>query len=176
MQSKTQAGQQNKYINNTSLADIILRDTDTKFIQSDVFVAYERDSGTLGGNSASDTTISQLVIGSNNGDTLLGGSAKDILVAGLGQQTLTGGNGNDTFVFQNGLTQATITDFQVGHDIIELLNPQAKGFADLQIRTIGQNTTIDVGSTHLNLLGVQANQLSNHDFIFGGGNITPLGI
>lgn len=163
-------------INNTSLADIILRDTDTKFIQSDVFVAYERDSDTLGGNSASDTTISQLVIGSNNGDTLLGGSAKDILVAGLGQQTLTGGNGNDTFVFQNGLTQATITDFQVGHDIIELLNPQAKGFADLQIHTIGQNTTIDVGSTHLNLLGVQANQLSNHDFIFGGGNTSPLGV
>ena len=164
-------------INNTSLADIILRDTDTKFIQSDVFVAYERDSGTLGGNSASDTTISQLVIGSNNGDdTLLGGSAKDILVAGLGQQTLTGGNGNDTFVFQNGLTQATITDFQVGHDIIELLNPQAKGFADLQIHMIGQNTTIDVGSTHLNLLGVQSNQLSNHDFIFGGGNTTPLGV
>ena len=95
-------------IDHTSLSDIILRDTDTVSLQSDVFVAYERHSGSLGGVAASSSDTQQLVIGSTNGDTLTGGSKDDILVAGSGAQSLIGGAGNDIYIVNN--TSDVITE------------------------------------------------------------------
>ena len=89
-------------IKDTTLSDLILRDTDTTAMQSDAFVATERHSGTLGGvdptgEEAADG-MAQLVVGSAGKDTLTGGDPDDTLVAASGHMTMTGGDGADTFV------------------------------------------------------------------------------
>src|SRR4029077_10280540 len=64
-------------VKDTTLSDLILRNTDTTAMQSDAFVATERHSGTLGGvdptgQEAADG-MAQLVVGSAGKDTLTGG-------------------------------------------------------------------------------------------------------
>ena len=115
-------------IEQTSLSDIIGRDTDTEHIQEDAFVFVNCHTGTAGGVAAEDLEAPQLVIGSNGIDTLVGGPLEDRLVAGVGHQTLTGDSGGDTFeLVSNGRgfgrgshTNATITDFTVDEDSIEI--------------------------------------------------------
>ena len=109
-------------INQTTLSDIITRDSDTPYIQSDPFVYYDRHTGTLGGVASENPNAPQLVMGSNGTDTLVGGPNNDILVAGQGHQTLTGAAGKDTFVINTG-TNAVITDFHPGQDKLEYLAP-----------------------------------------------------
>jgi peroxidase len=84
-------------IKQTTLADIILRNTDTKHIQDDVFLAYLRHTGVKGGVESDDPDARQLVIGMNGNDILFGGPQDDFLFAGKGKQTMTGGTGHDHF-------------------------------------------------------------------------------
>lgn len=156
-------------IDHTSLSDIILRDTDTVSLQADAFVAYERHSGALDGVAASSSDAKQLIIGSNSGDTLVGGSQGDILVAGRGQQTLTGGKGADFFVFGNNTTNAKITDFKVGVDLIHILSNQKLQFSDLHLHSGNGSTIVDVLTDHIELVGVTQNQLSAKNFVFDVG-------
>jgi len=84
-------------IRNTTLADIILRNTKTRYIQHDVFAFYQRVSGLNGGITPRYSDIPMLVIGGDGDDTLVGGPQNDYLVAGHGRQVMTGGEGADTF-------------------------------------------------------------------------------
>ena len=118
-------------IEHTTLSDIIARNTDTKYLQDDAFVFYNRHSGTAGGVASEDPEAPQLVIGSDGTDTLVGGPQGDKLVAGKGDQTMTGGGGNDQFVVGKGATRATITDF-TAQDKID--------FADISPATVQQPT------------------------------------
>ena len=153
-------------IEHTTLADIIERDTDTQHIQDDVFVFYDRHSGTAGGVLPENPDAPQLVIGSAGPDTLTGGPQGDILVAGTGQQTMTGGDGADKFVFdQAGPTDATITDFLPSTDKIELDGLQRLHRGDLRVNEVNGNTVIHVGDDQITLAGVTPHQLSPHDFI-----------
>ncbi|KRR08085.1 hypothetical protein CQ12_14635 [Bradyrhizobium jicamae] len=83
-------------IKQTTLADIILRNTDTQHIQDDVFISYTRHTGLKGGVESEDPEARQLVIGSDGKDTLIGGPQGDFLFAGTGKQTLTGLSGAPT--------------------------------------------------------------------------------
>ena len=151
-------------IKNTTLSDIIERDTDTQHIQDDVFVFYDRHSGTAGGVVSANPSAPQLVIGSVGPDTLTGGPKGDILVAGTGQQTMTGGGGADKFVFdQVGPTNATITDFLPGTDKIELDGLQSSTAAG--VNEVNGNTVIHVGDDQITLAGVTPNRVSPDDFI-----------
>ena len=101
-------------IEHTTLADIIERNTDTGHVQDDVFVYYDRHSGTKGGVDAENPDAPQLVIGSKGYDTLIGGPQGDLLVANTGgTQTMTGGDGSDQFIFNHNMN-AKITDFKPG--------------------------------------------------------------
>ena len=181
-------------IENTTLADIIERNTDTPNIQSDVFVSTERHSGTLGGVDPTGADAApgqaQLVIGSNGNDTLTGGPLADTLVAASGHMTMTGGAGGDTFVFNvdqgsagNGwqrhqndtenLNTATVTDFTPGQDKLQF---------DATIRQVHLasdhhgGTLVDVGNEQVDLVGVQQNELSlRRDFVLNGNANTPDG-
>src|SRR6516164_9407794 len=151
-------------IEQTTLADIIERDTNTQHIQDDVFVTYDRHSGTAGGVPSTNPDAPQLVIGSAGPDTLTGGPQGDILVAGTGQQTMTGGGGADKFVFDQAVpTNATITDFLPGTDKIELDGLQSSTAAG--VNEVNGNTVIQVGDDQITLAGVTPNQLSPDDFI-----------
>ena len=152
-------------INNTTLSDIIERDTDTGHMQADAFVFYDRHSGTAGGVASEDPNAPQLVIGSNGPDTLVGGPKNDVLVAGTGQQTMTGLAGADTFVFGNGPTNALITDFKPGVDHLEFDNAANLTIRDVSITFDHGNTVIDVGNDHVVLAGVSPFQMSSHDYL-----------
>lgn len=120
-------------INNTSLSDIILRNTETDTLQKDAFVFTQRVSGAVDGVTPTDVNIAMIVTGNETqndvltggtkGDTLVAGNANDRLEGGLGRDVMTGGDGSDVFAFSTALGQSnidTITDFQPGRDKIEL--------------------------------------------------------
>jgi peroxidase len=156
-------------IKDTTLSDLILRDTDTAAMQSDAFVATERHSGTLGGvdPTGQETAdgMAQLVIGSLGTDTLTGGGLDDTLVAARGHMTITGGAGADTFVFnldnlKGNHNTATITDFDPKVDKLQLLN-------DVYVQISSDHhggTLVQVGTETIDLLGVKPNELHHRDW------------
>jgi hypothetical protein len=182
-------------VEHTTLADIIERNTDTQHIQDDVFVFYNRHSGTAGGVEAEDPEAPQLVIGSKGTDTLVGGPQNDVLVAAKGHQTLTGLEGNDKFIFGQPGTDATITDFQPGHDTLELEHVAQHPFqfwgrfgfqladfrpghygagadhagkgalSGLHIKYDHGDAVIDAAGYHIRLEGVAPHELTAQDFV-----------
>ena len=153
-------------IEGTTLADIILRNTDTQHIQDDVFVFYTRHTGTKGGVESEDPDARQLVIGSDGKDTLVGGPQGDYLFAGTGKQTLTGLDGADKFVFNQGATQAKITDFEPGTDKLMFEDAGCLDWRDVDIRSDHGNAVVSVGDDHITLVGVRPHELTKHDFLF----------
>jgi heme peroxidase len=150
-------------IKNTTLSDLILRDTDTTAMQSDAFVATERHSGTLGGvdptgEDAADG-MAQLVVGSPGKDTLTGGNLDDTLVAARGQMTMTGGDGADTFVInlddiKGRHNTVTITDFDPDTDKLQILNED-------HVRKSSDHhggTLLQVDGVTVDLVGVKPNE------------------
>ena len=155
-------------IEQTTLADIILRNTDTEYVQDDVFVAYTLHTSLEGGVESEDPEARQLVIGSNGKDTLIGGPLGDSLFAGSGRQTLTGSGGDDHFVFGKGATRATITDFQPGLDKLEFRYAGDLDWRDVHISSAHGHTLVSVGRDQVKLIGVRPYELDKHDFIFDG--------
>jgi peroxidase len=153
-------------IEQTTLADIILRNTDTQHIQDDVFIAYTRHTGLKGGVESEDPEARQLVVGSNGKDTLVGGPQGDFLFAGTGRQTLTGLDAADYFVFDKGGTRATITDFQPGLDKLEFKHADNLNWGDVHISSVGGNAFVSVGDDNIELIGVRPHELQKYDFIF----------
>ena len=153
-------------IEQTTLADIILRNTDTQHIQDDVFVTYTRHTGLAGGVESEEPDARQLVIGSNGKDTLIGGPQGDFLFAGTGKQTLTGLEGADHFVFDKGRTNATITDFQPGLDKLEFNHANGLDWNDVHLWSNRNGTVVLVGDDRIELPGLRPYELHKHDFIF----------
>ena len=156
-----------KEIESTTLSSLILKDTDTKHIQSDAFVYTERRSGLSGGDVMQDPLAPQLVVGSDGGDTLIGGTKNDQLVAGTGRQLLTGGAGSDTFIFAKTGINAEISDFKVGLDRLQfegLGRPPGPG--GLQVINENGHAALLFGGDRISLLGVSVNQFRPSDVSF----------
>lgn len=77
--------------------------------------------------------------GSLGNQALGGGSGNDTLVGGSGTDTLTGGLGSDTFGVTSFNAHLTVTDFQVGVDVL--------GFKLDGVTTIGQLAALYTGAT-----------------------------
>jgi peroxidase len=157
-------------IKDTTLSDLILRDTDTTAIQSDAFVATERHSGTTGEvdpqGAEAVTGMAHLVMGSPGKDTLVGGALNDTLVAAPGKMTMTGGDGADTFVFnidslKGGHSTATITDFNPTQDQL-----QFSDYVHVQKSSDHHGgTLLYAGGETIDLPGVKPNQVHPHDWV-----------
>lgn len=147
-------------IKNTTLSDIIERDTDTGVMQADAFVATERHSGTLAGIDPHGANAApgeaQLVIGSPGTDQLFGGPNNDTLVAAKGNMTMTGGGGADTFVFDTKQhTVATITDWVKG----DVLNFGTDAH-QVTLKSDGSGgTMVTAGAVHVDVLNTTITQL-----------------
>ena len=156
-----------KEIEATTLSSLILKDTNTQHIQADAFLYTERRSGLSGGGVMQDPLAPQLVVGSNGGDTLIGGSKNDWLVAGTGRQLLTGGAGSDTFIFAKTGINAEISDFKVGLDRLQfegLGRPPGPG--GLQVINENGHAALLFGGDRISLLGVGVNQFRPSDVSF----------
>ncbi|HEY0837895.1 MAG TPA: peroxidase family protein [Azospirillum sp.] len=151
-------------IENTTLADIIERNTDTRHIQDDVFVFVERRPNDADPDRPD---APQLVIGSAEGVALTGGPKDDILVAEQDEQTMTGRDGRDLFVFTEPGQHATITDFEPGRDRLSF-DADADtdvDVADAEVRTQQGHALVVLGEHRIELLGVRADQVTGSSFI-----------
>ena len=150
-----------RQIETTTLSSVILANTDTRHIQRDAFVFYERRAGTSGGGVMEDPTAPQLVVGSDGGDTLVGGTRDDMLVAGTGRQTLTGAAGSDLFIIPVTGVSAVITDFRPGQDRLQFEN-LGQG---VRISSENGNAVITVGGSKVTLTGIAAGKIKPGDIV-----------
>ncbi|MGB3533715.1 MAG: tandem-95 repeat protein [Microcoleaceae cyanobacterium] len=124
----------------------------------------------IGGKDGND-----LLSGDAGDDMIFGDAGDDTIMGVTGNDTLTGddfsgGNGSDLFIFGNGDGTDTITDFEVGTDLIGLVEDELT-FEDIEIITIDGDAAISVmetGETLAILNGVDADELTADAFV-----ITP---
>ena len=138
-------------IRNTTLSDIHMRNTDTNFLQKDVFVASARHSSDV---PPEDAGLNEIVLGIDEDNAeIKGGDKDDIIVSGLGKnQMLTGGNGRDVFIVSGESQEMTITDFDPMEDILKF----QMGAGDFNVACApgGNGSTIHYGDNTVHLMGV----------------------
>lgn len=153
-------------IHNTTLSDIIVRNTDTNVMQDDAFVYYDRHGGTQSGMEVENPNAQQLVIGSKGFDTLIGGPQGDMLVANTGgTQVMTGGAGADQFIVAHNMT-VQVTDFHPGQDKIVFNDAGSLAFNQVHIKADHANTVVEANGNHIVLLNVNPLQLHPADFVY----------
>ena len=114
--------------------------------------------------------------GGSGDDVITGGEGEDTITGGLGADILTGGEDADTFIY-NDIAESTadnpdtITDFEVGTDIIEIYT-LSLNFSDLTITIEEGNKIVTSNTNNFGLLLEGELQLTANDFIFS--NSTPV--
>src|SRR5262249_14945640 len=116
------------------------------------------------------------LFGGDFDDTLSGGDGNDLLDGRGGSDLLTGGAGSDMFVYARGSEgeqNDTVTDFQVGEDVIDLRSANIGDFATLQqlVSSDAQGNAVISSvfngvTSSITLIGVSATQLTAADFVF----------
>jgi Ca2+-binding RTX toxin-like protein len=122
---------------------------------SDTLLGGSGDDALFGGRGA------DILNGGDGNDILLGGKGDDLLTGGLGSDTLTGGAGNDKFLLSTNFGTDTITDFEVGKDLLVLGN--GLSFSQLTIAQGSGSTLIrfaQTGEILASLTGVSASSIS----------------
>ncbi|MCR9214546.1 MAG: peroxidase [Proteobacteria bacterium] len=95
----------------TSLSDIIERNTDIDFLQDTALISFDR----IGGDDTDN-----LVEGSDGNDLILGFDGDDTLSGGSGNDQMEGGQGDDLFVFDVDFGEDVISDFNRRDDSLDL--------------------------------------------------------
>ena len=113
-------------------------------------------NGDEGDDSLDGGADHDILNGYDGNDTLKGGEGDDILDAGAGLDNLYGGDGEDTFILNLGEGFATIHDFVVGEDIIQL-----NDIGEISIEYKDENTMFYSGTDHLGV--VNNAQLTRQD-------------
>ena len=116
--------------------------------------------------------------GDDGDNTLSGGDGEDTLSGGSGNDTLEGGPDADRFVIKLGDEQITILDFELGMDILDLLDfdraDALSAFYNAQsgsaILTFGDGTIVTVEGD-----GVSPDTLTIDDVEFAAGNLRHSG-
>jgi len=122
------------------------------------------DNG-IGNDSIFGGQGSETLLGSSGDDALFGGKGDDFLNGGLGNDTLTGGMGADKFLLSTNSGTDTITDFEVGKDLLVLGN--GLSFSQLTIAQDSGATLIrfaQTGEILASLTGVSASSISAANF------------
>ena len=109
-----------------------------------------------------------LIQGQGSADTLIGGDGDDVLEPGRGASDLmTGGIGADAFVFEDNIGTDTITDFETGTDLIDLVAlALTGGFSDLTITDGAGGAVVDTTQGLIVLEGVAAADMTETSFLF----------
>jgi peroxidase len=159
-------------IQDTTLSDLILRDTNTTAIQADAFVATERHASNV---ASPDPTKPQLVIGVDANNAVIAGSpgVENTIVAGRGQnQILTGGGSSDIFTLLGSGHHDTVTNFNPKVDKIDFEGlSQAASFHDLVIHgNSAGGSVVQLAGNSVTLTGVHPASLSGQNFLFNQDN------
>jgi hypothetical protein len=129
---------------------------------------------TLDGGAGNDT------LKGGTGGTLDGGTGRDVIYAspnGSGGNTISGGTGRDIFIIATGeipTTPNTITDFQVGLDVIGVsLTPAVTEPAQLTFTEDGGNTTISFDGADIAIVNGTVTE-ANVIILESGAPLAPL--
>ncbi len=165
----------------TILVDTLSMVADTvSYKNSDAAININLASGYASGGFSEGDTLNDIpniigsdyndsISGNNDDNTLSGGDGHDSITAGVGNDTLIGGNGNDKFIITTDITAATIQDFEIGNDVIDL-----RFFSNLNSFSAiiesasysNGNTIIDLGSSKtLTLSNINYNNLQENNFL-----------
>ena len=105
----------------------------------------------LNGDEGNDALLGgaddDILNGYSGDDTLRGGEGDDILDAGIGIDKLYGGEGEDTFILNEGDGFATIYDFSVGEDIVQISD-----VGEISMEYKDANTMFYSGTDHLGVV------------------------
>jgi len=112
----------------------------------------------LGGKGGNDT-----LYGDQGDDQLWGDHGDDLLWGGLGNDTVTGGQGNDTFVVGVGQGTDLIADFNIGKDLIGLVN--GLEVSQLSFNVNGNSTEVLFGDETLAIVDGVTASLAPTDFV-----------
>ncbi|MEG5030101.1 FG-GAP-like repeat-containing protein [Microcoleus sp. AT8-B1] len=128
-----------------------------------------KGSDTILGSSGDDVLFgnrgADILNGDDGNDILYGGKGDDLLNGGLGSDTLVGGMGVDKFLLSTNSGTDTITDFEVGQDLLVLGN--GLSFSQLAIAQDSGATLIRLAQTGeilASLSGVSASSISAVNF------------
>ncbi|MEG3893562.1 Calx-beta domain-containing protein [Microcoleus sp. MON2_D6] len=128
-----------------------------------------KGSDTILGSSGDDVLFgnrgADILNGDDGNDILYGGKGDDLLSGGLGIDTLVGGMGVDKFLLSTNSGTDTITDFEVGQDLLVLGN--GLSFSQLAIAQDSGSTLIrfaQTGEILASLAGVSASSISAANF------------
>jgi peroxidase len=170
-------------ISQTTLGDIIERDTGTPAEQQNVFVAATRVASDA---VPTNPTGPELVIGVNTpGATITGSPYDDTIVAGLGlNQILSGGGGANVFQYNGSGHTDSITGFNPAVDKIQfqsatntntstlLSDVFQNATAAVDVRDFGGNAVVQFDGNTITLDGVRAASVTAADFLFPPGSTT----
>jgi peroxidase len=154
-------------ISQTTLADIIERNTGTPAEQPNVFIEAQRvASNDL---ASTDPTMPVLVIGVDTPGATIAGNTQDnnTIVAGdtISHQILTGGGGNnDVFQFDYSHQHDTITDWNAT-DTLQFQGDFADN-ATVDVTDFKFGTKISFDGSTITLPGVAASSLTANNFLF----------
>jgi hypothetical protein len=131
----------------------------------------DRIFGGLGNDRIFGGTGNDIINGQTGDDQLHGGDGDDLLNGGAGIDRLWGDSGADTFIFGRGTGTATIIDFNLSEDILDLRNTATdfQSAADVQAAatTTANVTTINLGGGGtLILLNFDSIDLAMANFLF----------
>jgi serralysin len=123
-----------------------------------------------------------LITGNDTDNVLQGGAGDDVISAlasndiingNEGNDTLFGGAGNDVFIFELNSGHDTILDFDSGlaggQDLLDIseLGPTLQSFAtDVAMTQVGSDTQLRIGSSMIDLIGVNVATIDSTDFRF----------
>jgi Ca2+-binding RTX toxin-like protein len=148
------------------------------------YVFDQFDSDWLYGADGADTLIAY-DWGEADRDHLYGGNGRDYLrviaTTNEGGATLSGGPDQDLFVLSyNGRVPlpgevVTITDFEIGNDILQIEIPSIREFGNLSLVQSGADTLVNLGvelpsgvsGSIARLLNINSNDLGGSSFQFG---------
>jgi peroxidase len=155
-------------IQNTTLSDLIVRDTDTTVMQPDAFVSTQRHASNV---ASPIPTAPQLVMGVDDDNAVIAGSPNvdNTIVAGLGtNQQLTGGGSSDRFVFLGPGHSDLITDFNPATDVLDFEQTVTPAdFSNVIIdRAANGSSTAKFDGNTIQLAGLQPIQLNPAQFEF----------
>lgn len=159
-------------IEHTTMSDLILRDTDTKVMQANAFIATQRHASDVVTPIA---TMPQLVIGVDTAGATISATAgvANTLVAGAGlNQTLVGGGSSDVFTFLGTGHSDIVQGFQPKFDVLDFENLATQySFADIGLKAGTKGDTIvTLGGNTIDVLGVAPSALHACNFLINASN------
>ncbi|MEM1160700.1 MAG: spondin domain-containing protein [Pseudomonadota bacterium] len=115
------------------------------------------------------------VLGSNDGDVLLGNGGRnnlsgndgdDVLNGRGGNDILDGGAGADTFIFEGRFGRDVVEDFEAGFDFVDLTSFGFNAFEELTVKQVGDDAEIRLsGHEQITLRDVDVDLLSDQNVL-----------